>query len=116
MKAAQAQSGVAGSRKNRVTFKETLSVIGFVLLVDVFILTVWTVVDPLEWQRTVIAADQFGAPLESEGFCRSDHWEIFAGVIAGLHLLLMGTACYMCYVARNIPSKFAESKYLSIGE
>ena len=114
MNAAQAQSGMANSRRNRVTFKETLSVIAIVLVVDVVILAVWTGVDPLEWQRTVTAADQFGAPLESEGFCRSDHWEIFTGIIAALHLLLLAVACYMCYVARDIPTKFSEGKFLSI--
>lgn len=113
MNAAQNKRGVE-ARKNSVTFRETLSFIGFVLAVDVFILTIWTVVDPLVWERTVLAADQFGAPLESEGFCRSDHWVAFAAVIATLHLTLLGVACYMCYVARDIPTKFSEGKYLAI--
>jgi len=47
-------------------------VIGCVLLVDVTILIVWTVVDPLKWQRTIIAADQFGEPLESQGTYRTE--------------------------------------------
>ena len=92
-------------RRNIVTVQETVGVIGVVLLIDVTILIVWTVVDQLEWSRTVISADQFGAPLESEGFCSSEHWAIFAGVIAGLHLLLLAVACYLCYVSRGIPTK-----------
>lgn len=113
MNAAQSKGGVE-SRKNNVTFQETLSVIAGVLLIDLFILVTWTVVDPLEWQRTVIAEDQFGAPLESEGHCTSDSWVGFASAIAALHLLLLGVACWMCYVARDIPTKFSEGKYLSI--
>ena len=69
-----------------------MSVIGIVLSVDVSILTAWTVIDPLQWERTVVASDQFGAPLESTGGCISEHWEAFAGAIAALHLLLMGVA------------------------
>lgn len=95
----------ADMRRNVVTVRETVGVIGVVLLVDVAILIIWTVVDPLEWSRTVISADKFGEPLESEGFCSSEHWVIFAGLIAVLHLLLLAVACYLCYVSRGIPTK-----------
>ena len=76
------------------------SVIGVVLLIDVSILIAWTVVDSLQWERHIIRADEFGAPLESQGYCTSEHWEAFGGAIAALHVLLLGLACYMCYVAR----------------
>ena len=95
----------ADMRRHAVTVQETLGVIGVVLLIDVIILIIWTVVDPLEWSRTVISADQFGDPLESEGFCSSEHWAVFAGVIAALHLLLLAVACCLCYVSRRIPTK-----------
>jgi hypothetical protein len=78
-------------RKTSVTFQETIAVIGVVLIVDVVVLLIWTIVSPLQWTRTVISEDQFGAPLESVGYCISDYWAIFAGVIASLHLVLMGT-------------------------
>lgn len=42
MNAARAKGGV-DIRKNAVTVQETVSVIGAVLLIDVFILVVWTV-------------------------------------------------------------------------
>jgi hypothetical protein len=102
------------TRPEIISVKETLGLIGGVLLVDVAILVVWTVMDPLRWERWVISADQFGAPLESEGSCYSDLWSIFGGVIALLHLLLMAVACILCYVARDIPTRFQEGKYVSI--
>lgn len=104
----------ADMRRTIVTVRETLAVIGAVLMVDVTILIVWTIADPLEWQRNIISADQFGAPLESQGFCSSDHWAVFAGVITAMHLLLLAVACYLCYVSRGIPTKFSEGKYVSI--
>ena len=104
----------AAATMQRVTISanDTFKIIGGVLMVDVVLLTVWTIVDPLEWHRESLTEDKFGSPLSSEGFCVSDHWAIFAGLIAAFHLLLMGVACYMCYMARDIPTEFSEGKYV----
>lgn len=104
----------AQMKRVKVTFVESLAVVGFVLGIDLIILIVWTVMDPLQWQRTIKAADQFGEPLESEGYCTSEHWLVFAGAIAALHLVLLLVASWMCYVSRHIPTKFSEGKYVSI--
>ena len=101
-------------RRIRVSIQETVLIIGGVLLIDVTILTVWTIVDPLHWNRSILTADKFGDPLSSEGHCESEHWIVFAGLIAILHFSLMAVACYMCYVARDIPTKFSEGKYVAI--
>jgi len=113
LNAANARGG-GDTRNNIISVQETLAVIGAVLIVDIIILLVWTIVDPLQWERTVISADQFGEPLESQGMCVSDHWSAFGGAIAALHLILMAVACYLCYVSRGIPTRFSEGKYLSI--
>jgi len=104
----------AEMRRVQVTLTESLQVIGSVLLLDVVILTVWTVWSPLEWTRVVISEDQFGESLESEGYCTSEHWGIFGGLIGALHAALLAIASYLCYVSRNIPTKFSEGKYLSV--
>ncbi|CAB9504119.1 acid type B receptor subunit 2 [Seminavis robusta] len=104
----------AEMKRVTVTFVENLVVIGSVLFVDIIILVVWTFVDPLVWQRSVITADQFGEPLESVGYCTSEHWVAFGGVIAALHLVLLLTASCFCYISRHIPTKFSEGKYVSI--
>lgn len=108
------KSSLRTSNIGSISFSETLCVIGTILFVDIVVLVSWSVLDPLEWTREVTAADQFGASLESVGYCTADHWMVWTGLIAALHLLLMGIACYMCYVTRNIPTRFAEGKYLSI--
>ena len=59
-------------RRNVVTFGETMSVIAASLFLDVVVLIVWTVVDPLEWTRVTISEDQFGEPLESVGYCKKN--------------------------------------------
>lgn len=97
-----------------ISSTETILTVGLVLILDGSILTVWTIVDPLHWIRITTSEDVFGEPLESVGLCWSDHWEIFGGIIASLHLLLMGIACYMCYLARAIPERISNLKYVGI--
>jgi len=94
--------------------QEIFGIVGGILLLDITILLVWTIVDPLEWQRTVETVDKFGYPLSSTGQCICDDWVIFAGIIGSLHLALMLLAVGMCYVSRKIPTQLSESKYLGI--
>ena len=101
-------------RYQPVTLGETLLCIGVVLVLDMIILIAWTIIDPLVWKREVVQVDRFGDPIESEGRCTCDSWVIFASTLAALHFGLLVIACYMCYVARNIPSKFSEHKYVTI--
>jgi len=101
-------------RRIRISIPETVGMIGGVLLLDVTVLTVWTLVDPLQWQRNILTTDKYQNPLTSEGYCTSHHWMIFAGIIASLHLSLLGFASWLCYKARDIPSKFNEGKMVAI--
>ena len=104
----------AEHRQNKVTFLETLLITAGVLLVDVGILLAWTFVDPLMWERTVLRKDKFGEVLESEGHCTCEHWQWWISAIIVYHLILLAIGSYMCYVSRNIPTKFSEGKYVSI--
>jgi len=104
----------ANMQRQKVTFSETIAITGLVLFFDMTILTVWTVVDPLEFVRTTLSEDKFGVPLESEGHCTSESWEPFTATLASLHLILLAFACYLCYVSRDIPTQFSEGKYVTI--
>lgn len=97
-----------------VTAKETFICIGAGLMVDVIILLVWTIVDPLHWRRDDIDEDIFGNVLASEGYCYSDHWFVFGGLIALWHFVLLLAGCYLCYISRDIPTTFSEGKYVAI--
>lgn len=101
-------------RRAAVTAKDTMLLIGGVLLIDTIILTVWTAYSPLEWTRTVDAEDIFGYPLSSVGQCQSEHWIEFVVVIAVFHLLLLTYATYLCYASRHIDTNFSGGKYLAI--
>lgn len=97
-----------------ISTQETFSIVFSILLLDITLLTIWTIVDPLQWMRDITSMDKFGASLESEGYCSSEHWVVFAGIMAALHLGLMLLATYMCYRSRLIPTQFQEGRYLSI--
>lgn len=108
-------------RRKVVTVGETVRVIGIIFLVDVAILTAWTIVSPLEWERIVLDEDFFGEPLESVGNCLFTHVHedstsiiVFASLLAAFHFFLICISCYMCYVSRNVSTKFSEGKYLAI--
>jgi 7 transmembrane sweet-taste receptor of 3 GCPR/Bacterial extracellular solute-binding proteins, family 3 len=102
------------TRRVRVTVRETVSVVAGVLLVDIIILTVWTIVDPLHWERTTLTADKYGVSLTSEGHCTSKSWGAFALAIGIFHFALLCIACVMCYLSRGIPTRFSEGSYVSI--
>lgn len=102
----------AAATMNRVTVtvKETFLIVCAITSVDVLICMIWSIVDPLSWQRTVTRTDLFGDPLESVGHCTSNHWQIWVAIIAFWHLILMIFASVLCYKTRNIDIRFSESK------
>jgi ABC-type amino acid transport substrate-binding protein len=108
-------TSAAGPRQRSapVTWQETLCLTGIVLLLDVIVLAIWTLVDPLTWIRIVLLTDKFGYSLESYGICDGS-WITFGSIIASYHVILLGIASYMCYVARDIPGEFSESKYIAM--
>ena len=101
-------------RRVAVTFQETLRIVGLVLLLDVTILIVWTVIDPLQWERTTIQTDQYDYVLESEGNCESEHWMIWTSIIGSFHILLVAVACFMCYLARHMPEEISNGKHVAL--
>ena len=104
----------AEMRRVTVSIGEAVGIIAGVLLIDIAVLTAWTVTSPMHWSRYVLQADKYGDPLSSVGLCTGDNWMIFASLIAVLHFCLLGIACFLCYVTRNISTQFSESKYLAI--
>ena len=98
----------AEMRRRAVTVKETLAIVGCLVAIDVTILTVWTILDPLVWQRKVTNQDKFGYTLESHGFCTSNNWKIYGGLIAALNFCLLGFASYLCYSSRHISTLFSK--------
>jgi hypothetical protein len=86
------------------------------MVLNFSVLTVWTIVSPLRWVRTVTLYDQFGRPLESFGSCLPESdatWGLLLLVIIinGAAIII---ANYQSYLARNLPSRWNESFYIGL--
>ena len=102
----------AQCKRKTVTNLETISIVAIVVGVYVILLTVWSILDPVFWDRNVVQADVYGEPLESVGYCTCERWKIWASIFVTLNLVVMCVACVFCYKARNIPTRFSEGKHL----
>ena len=101
-------------RRTEITVASTVYWIGLVLCVDVTLLTIWTLHDPLKWERTITSTDKFGIPLSSTGTCTSEHWKVFVIIIGAFHFTIMCVACYICYVARKLPVAFNSGNHAAM--
>jgi hypothetical protein len=108
------QQAAVDDTVRHVSARQTALTVGLVLSIDIVILTVWSIVDPLEWKRTILTADKYGEPLTSSGHCSSDHWLVFGGIIASFHFCLIAVASYKCYVTKEVHSAFTDVKYIAI--
>lgn len=101
-------------RRKRVQARDVFYVIALVLLVECIILLVWTVVDPLAWERQVIRASEDGLPLQSVGTCMSDRTSlIFWLIFISFNVCLLFYALILCYKTWSYPSAFAESRWIT---
>jgi hypothetical protein len=100
----------------RVQLSAADVIIPFLILfgTNVLILTVWTIMAPLEWVRTISHTDAFGRPAESLGRCMNPKYFPYAitlFLVNGVALLL---AIAEAYKARHINTEFSESKYIGM--
>merc|ERR1711964_472686 len=86
------------------------------LFVDGIILTMWTVVDPLQFKRVVSVSDVYGQPLESSGRCSSRKGLSFYFLtpVVLVHLGLLVYGCWLSYIARKLKSEYQEGKFIAI--
>jgi hypothetical protein len=105
----------------RITVKPRDVMLPFFLLmgINVAVLTAWTAAAPLTWQRTPISFDKWGRTLESHGSCspassRRTMSTAFAATLVFFNGMILLTACYQIYKARNLPTQFNESKYIAV--
>lgn len=82
------------------------------LMMNIIILTVWTVIDPLRRETVVVAHDQFDRNVETYGICTSDHALIFLATLGAINLGSLLHAVFQAYQARGISTELQESSYI----
>ena len=89
------------------------------MILNVTILAVWTAVAPLQHRRVSEPSfDHFGRSVESYGTCyggRDDALQyVFAALILFINVVAIAFLLYQSYQARNLPTEFNESLYVSV--
>lgn len=83
------------------------------LVINVAVLTVWSVISPLQWTREVANTDKFDRTTESRGYCTSDQFLPFVVLLAVVNMAALIFASYQSYLARGIATEFAESDHVA---
>ncbi|GBG33555.1 Gamma-aminobutyric acid type B receptor subunit 1 [Hondaea fermentalgiana] len=100
------KSAAALKKAKGVSLKETLAFLAGLLLVEVLIILVWTVVDPLNFERPE------DDPLN--GACKSPTASNYVVALAVYHLGLLFYGAKLSYRCRKVNGVFAEAKFLSL--
>lgn len=82
------------------------------LILNVIVLTVWTVTDPLVRETIVVSKDTFDRNVETYGVCSSEHGSIFLAVLCIINIGSLLFAVIEAYKARNISTELQESSYI----
>jgi hypothetical protein len=111
----------SGQGFRRVQVKARDVILPFLVLsfLNITILIVWTVVAPMTWTRRWTASvDMYGRQIESYGSCyggQDDRAQYaFLGLILLINIAALVVALYQSYRARNLPTDFNESYYVSV--
>lgn len=110
-----------GMRRIQVRARDAICFFVLMMTLTVVLLVACTIVAPFRWTRVPIEnrIDFFGRVIESYGTCRpaaNDDKTTFYFVVPLVVLNMTGVffAAYQAYLARNIPTEFSESSYLSL--
>lgn len=106
-----------GMQRATLRARDVVWISGVFLLVNVLMLSIWTVVGPLEWHRVELEnRDQYGRSVESYGACRSSNKSTigFLAVLVIFNFSTVAFATYQVYISRHIPSDYNESYYIAL--
>ena len=99
-------------RRVRIMEHDVLGPFIVLFILNVSIMTAWTIIDPLKWVR-IPHDDQ---PWNSYGACRGSNSKAAAGFWSAIGVINLGSltlACYQAYLSRKLSDDYSESK--SIG-
>jgi hypothetical protein len=110
-----------GKAFRRVQVKHRDVIYPFLILIglNLTILIIWSIVAPLQWtRRWTNNFDEYGRSVESYGTCYGGREDVAQYIFMALILLVditaIAFALYQSYRARNLPTDFNESYYVSI--
>ena len=124
-------------KRIKVTPRDVIKPMAALLSLNIIVLTVWTVVDPLRSEVEIVDTDVFGRPIETQGKmkndvcivfhsststliflvfhlaqCTSDKAHIFGPILLVINLGCLVISLIQAFKARNISTELSESKYI----
>ena len=113
-------SSAASLRRIKVTEMDVIKPFALLMSANVLVLVLWTLLSPLQFQRSVDAwTDQWGRTLSTHGSCVATT-ERKGGAIPYIVLLAVIDLCAVvlanvqAYRARNIHTEYSESRYIAM--
>lgn len=100
-------------RRKAVKERHVMHMIAIVLTIESTIILIWTLLDPLEWNREVLSTDEDGLPVQSVGQCQSEYAGIFWLIFIAFNVLVLMYALFLCYATRTYPSELSESRWIT---
>jgi gamma-aminobutyric acid type B receptor len=101
-------------KRIKLTASDVMKPMIALLLANIIVLTVWTIVDPLEVKTETVAIDEFDRPIESKSFCRSEHQTIYLSILVVINLGSLAFSLIQAFQARKISTEFNESSYIFV--
>eukprot|EP00957_Ditylum_brightwellii_P164991 12561996-Ditylum_brightwellii.AAC.1 len=101
----------------KVTVKDVIVPFLILLGLNTIILTCWTAISPLKWERVYTdARDDFDRELNSNGMCalNSNKDIAYAVLLLIINLAVLLLANIQAYQARSIAVEYSESQYIAI--
>jgi hypothetical protein len=97
--------------KRKVTIAQVIWPFLLILASSIVVLIAWTVIDPLRWERVVLAE----RPLETYGRCTSSNLIPFVVPLFLLVAIITAMVLFIAWRARDIQAEFCEWNYCFYG-
>lgn len=101
-------------KRMKLTPVDVIKPMVVLLILNVIVLTVWSVIDPLVHETIVVSKDAFFRHVETYGVCRSDYQVIFLAILCVINIGSLLYAVIEAYKARKISTELQESSYIFI--
>ena len=100
----------------QLTVKDALRPFLVLLTMNIILLTIWTTLSPLQWQRIPgSSVDRYGRSVDSIGICQSNNStveSIMLALLMAINVLSLVVAIRQSYASRHLPSELNESHYI----
>ncbi len=103
---------MTASTKKKISARENTKKIMIIVVVEVWLLLMWSVISPLKYYRVAVIDPGTNLSTFSRGYCASEHDTVFLAVVGAYHLLVLMFALRIAIRTTRLHSAFSEGKYM----